>query len=91
MDGDFLKRTRYGQPYLIFTWAFGLLSWGFVYNIVGMNFAYLREEGATVAFRETLGGPVVRELAEAARRHRIHLLLGSIPEAARGGRVDPVR
>ena len=51
------------------------------------NFAYLREEGASVAFRETLGGPVVRELAEAARRHRIHLLLGSIPEAARGGRV----
>ena len=52
------------------------------------NFAYLREEGAPIALRETLDGPVVTALRGAARRHGVYVLLGSIPEKpARGNRV----
>src|SRR5438105_1598938 len=32
-----IERTRFGPVYLVFTWAFGLVSWGFVYEIVGIN------------------------------------------------------
>ena len=32
-----LERSRFGSVHLLFTWAFGLFSWGFVYEIVGIN------------------------------------------------------
>jgi len=45
------------------------------------NFAYLREEGSPIAFREPLDGPLVRSFRDEARRLRRYLLLGSVPEA----------
>lgn len=44
------------------------------------NFAYLREEGARVTFRDRLEGELVQTFRREARRLRVHLLLGSIPE-----------
>ena len=44
------------------------------------NFAYLRSEGAPVAFRESLDGPLVATFREEAAKLGCHLLLGSIPE-----------
>jgi predicted amidohydrolase len=48
------------------------------------NFAYLRSEGEPVPAPQTLDGPWVRRMAELARRHRLTLLLGSLPEAIPG-------
>jgi predicted amidohydrolase len=48
------------------------------------NFAFLRSEGEAVPEPQALDGPWVRRMAEAARRHRIALLLGSIPERIDG-------
>lgn len=44
------------------------------------NFAFLRSEGEAVPEPQALDGPWVRRMAEAARRHRVAVLLGSIPE-----------
>ena len=48
------------------------------------NFAFLRSEGEPVPEPQALDGPWVGRMAEAARRHRIALLLGSIPERIDG-------
>jgi predicted amidohydrolase len=48
------------------------------------NFAYLRSEGEPVAEAQDLDGPWVAAMAELARRHRLTLLLGSIPEKVPG-------
>jgi predicted amidohydrolase len=44
------------------------------------NFAFLRSEGEAVPEPQALDGPWVRRMADAARRHRVAVLLGSIPE-----------
>jgi predicted amidohydrolase len=44
------------------------------------NFAYLRSEGEKVVEAQPLDGPWVRRMADLARRLRITLLLGSLPE-----------
>jgi deaminated glutathione amidase len=44
------------------------------------NFAYLKSEGEPVPAPQTLDGPWVQRMAAAARRHRLTLLLGSLPE-----------
>jgi predicted amidohydrolase len=48
------------------------------------NFAFLRSEGEPVPEPQSLDGPWVARMATAARRHRVTLLLGSIPEAVPG-------
>ena len=48
------------------------------------NFAFLRSEGEPVPEAQELDGPWVRRMAEAARRHRVVLLLGSLPERIPG-------
>ena len=48
------------------------------------NFAFLRSEGEPVPEPQDLDGPWVRRMAEAARRHGVTLLLGSIPERIAG-------
>jgi predicted amidohydrolase len=48
------------------------------------NFAFLRSEGEPVAEAQDIGGPWVKAMAELARRHRLTLLLGSIPEKVPG-------
>ncbi len=45
------------------------------------NFAHLRSEGQPIAFKQTLAGELVRSFGDLARELRIHLLLGSFPEA----------
>src|SRR5262249_26736852 len=54
--------------------------------LVGLpeNFAFLRSEGVSVPEPPPLDGPWVRHLAGLARRHRITLLLGSLPERIEG-------
>jgi predicted amidohydrolase len=44
------------------------------------NFAYLRSEGARIEEPQDLDGPWVRRMAALAEKHRITLLLGSLPE-----------
>jgi len=44
------------------------------------NFAYLRDEGSPIEFREPLSGPLVESFREEARELKCYLLLGSIPE-----------
>jgi deaminated glutathione amidase len=44
------------------------------------NFAFLRSTGDPAPEAQAVDGPWVRRMAEAARRHRITLLLGSLPE-----------
>ena len=44
------------------------------------NFAWLRTEGDAVDFRTDLDGELLQRMGEVAKRHRIHLLLGSVPE-----------
>jgi nitrilase len=59
--------------------------------LVGLpeNFAFLRSEGEPVPEAQALDGPWVARMADAARRHRIAVLLGSIPERIEGdGRVS---
>jgi deaminated glutathione amidase len=55
-------------------------------QLVGLpeNFAYLRSEGQPVPEAQGLGGAWVRRMAELARRHRLTLLLGSLPERVEG-------
>lgn len=48
------------------------------------NFAFLRSEGEPVPEAQSLDGPWVRRMAEMATRHRVTLLLGSIPERIPG-------
>ena len=48
------------------------------------NFAFLRSEGEPVVEAQDLNGPWVKTMAELARRHRLTLLLGSIPEKVPG-------
>jgi deaminated glutathione amidase len=48
------------------------------------NFAFLRSEGQPVPEPQSLDGPWVRRLAERARRRRLTLLLGSLPERVEG-------
>jgi predicted amidohydrolase len=48
------------------------------------NFAFLRAEGEPVPDPQPLDGPWVRRMAGLARRLRITLLLGSVPEAIAG-------
>ncbi len=50
------------------------------------NFGFLRSEGERIPLAQTLDGPWVRRLAEAARRHQLTLLLGSLPERIEGER-----
>jgi predicted amidohydrolase len=45
------------------------------------NFAYLRTEGEAVSFKTTLDGDLVGSMRRLARELRLHLLLGSVPEA----------
>jgi predicted amidohydrolase len=51
-------------------------------QLVGLpeNFAFLRSEGVPVPDPQALDGPWVRRMAELSRRHRVTLLLGSLPE-----------
>lgn len=44
------------------------------------NFAFLRSTGDPAPDAQTIDGPWVRRMADAARRQRITLLLGSLPE-----------
>ena len=55
-------------------------------QLVGLpeNFGFLRSEGTAVPEPQTLDGPWVRRMADVARRHRITLLLGSLPEKVEG-------
>ena len=55
-------------------------------RLVGLpeNFGYLRSEGQPVPEAQALDGPWVRRMAELARRHRVTLLLGSLPERIAG-------
>jgi len=45
------------------------------------NFAYLRKEGSRVTFKTSLDGDLVASMQRLARELRLHLLLGSLPEA----------
>lgn len=55
-------------------------------HLVGLpeNFAFLRSEGEPVPEPQALDGPWARRMADVARRHRITLLLGSLPERIDG-------
>jgi len=46
------------------------------------NFAFLRSTGDPAPEAQAVDGPWTRRMAECARRHRITLLLGSLPERA---------
>ncbi|HEY7412781.1 MAG TPA: carbon-nitrogen hydrolase family protein [Vicinamibacteria bacterium] len=48
------------------------------------NFAYLRAEGEPVPEAQPVDGPWVRRMAARAARHRLTLLLGSLPERIAG-------
>ncbi|HEY7516606.1 MAG TPA: carbon-nitrogen hydrolase family protein [Vicinamibacteria bacterium] len=48
------------------------------------NFAYLRSEGEKVVEAQSLDGPWVRRMADLARKLRVTLLLGSLPERIEG-------
>jgi len=48
------------------------------------NFAFLRSEGQPVPEPQDLDGPWVRRMADLARRTRVTLLLGSLPERVPG-------
>ena len=45
------------------------------------NFAYLKKEGSRIAFKTSLDGDLVDSMRRLARELRVHLLLGSVPEA----------
>jgi predicted amidohydrolase len=51
------------------------------------NFGFLRSEGQPVPDPQPLDGPWVERMADLARRLRITLLLGSIPERVEGDRL----
>jgi predicted amidohydrolase len=55
-------------------------------SFVGLpeNFAYLRSGGEKVVEAQALDGPWVRRMADLARRLRVTLLLGSLPERIEG-------
>ena len=48
------------------------------------NFAFLRSAGDPAPEAQVVDGPWARRMAESARRHRITLLLGSLPEHVPG-------
>lgn len=48
------------------------------------NFAYLRSEGEPIAEAQELGGAWAQRMASLARKHRITLLAGSLPEKIPG-------
>ena len=48
------------------------------------NFAFLRSEGEPIPEPQALDGPWVRRMADAARRHHVAVLLGSLPERIEG-------
>src|SRR4029453_15626879 len=48
------------------------------------NFAFLRSEGEKVVEAQALDGPWVRRMSDLARKLRITLLLGSLPEKVEG-------
>ena len=54
--------------------------------LVGLpeNFAFLRSEGEPVPDAQALDGPWAGRMADAARRHRVAVLLGSLPERVAG-------
>ena len=54
--------------------------------LVGLpeNFAFLRSEGEPVPEPQSLDGPWVRRMGDLARRLRVSLLLGSLPERIEG-------
>ena len=52
------------------------------------NFAFLRSTGDPAPDPQSLDGPWVRRMADAARKHAVTLLLGSVPEkSAHAGKV----
>ena len=52
------------------------------------NFAFLRSTGDPAPEPQSLDGPWVRRMADAARKHTVTLLLGSLPEkSAEAGKV----
>jgi deaminated glutathione amidase len=55
-------------------------------SFVGLpeNFAFLRSEGEPIPEPQSVDGPWVARMADCARRHRITLLLGSLPERIDG-------
>jgi len=55
-------------------------------QLVGLpeNFAFLRSEGEPIPEAQALDGPWVRRMSELSRRHRLTLLLGSLPERIEG-------
>ncbi|HEU0105417.1 MAG TPA: carbon-nitrogen hydrolase family protein [Vicinamibacteria bacterium] len=55
-------------------------------QLVGLpeNFAFLRSEGQPVPEAQALDGAWVRRMSELSRRHRLTLLLGSLPERIEG-------
>jgi deaminated glutathione amidase len=55
-------------------------------ELVGLpeNFAFVRSEGQPAPEPQPLDGPWVRRFADLARRHRLTLLLGSLPERIEG-------
>jgi predicted amidohydrolase len=57
-------------------------------SFVGLpeNFAFLRSEGSPVPEAQPLDGPWVARMSELARRLRVTLLLGSLPERIEGER-----
>jgi predicted amidohydrolase len=50
------------------------------------NFAFLKPEGEPIPEPQDLDGPWVQRMAAAAQRHRLTLLLGSLPERIPGTR-----
>ena len=55
-------------------------------HLVGLpeNFGFLRSEGEPIPEAQALDGPWVRRMSELSRRHRLTLLLGSLPERIEG-------
>jgi deaminated glutathione amidase len=53
---------------------------GAVFVALPENFAFLRSTGDPAPEAQTVDGQWVRRMADSARRHRITLLLGSLPE-----------
>ncbi len=59
---------------------------GATFVLLPENFAFLRSEGEPIPEAQDLDGPWVERMRAAARRHRVTLLLGSLPERVAGDR-----
>jgi deaminated glutathione amidase len=71
-------------------WVAAAAARGAELVVLPENFAFMGEEAERAALAESLSdptGPILRTLAELARRHRVHLVAGGMPE--RSG--DPAR